>query len=104
MISDEPWKEYLRKSYDDKKPLSDMVGEIMGADGADESLRPAAKFYLDRGGETNLLTRDIGRLFLGVNLQCAQCHDHPLVLDYFQEDYYGIFAFLNRSYLFTDKA
>ena len=104
VISDEPWKEYLRKSFADNKPLSDMVGEMLGADGADESLRPAAKFYLDRGGETNLLTRDIGRLFLGVNLQCAQCHDHPLVLDYFQEDYYGIFAFLNRSYLFTDKA
>lgn len=104
VISDEPWKEYLRKSFANNKPLSDMVGEMLGADGADESLRPAAKFYLDRGGETNLLTRDVGRLFLGVNLQCAQCHDHPLVLDYFQEDYYGIFAFLNRSYLFTDKA
>ena len=104
VISDEPWKEYLRKSFADNKPLSDMVGEMLGADGADESLRPAAKFYLDRGGETNLLTRDIGRLFLGINLQCAQCHDHPLVLDYFQEDYYGIFAFLNRSYVFTDKA
>ena len=39
-----------------------------------------------------------------MNLQCAQCHDHPLVDHYKQAHYYGIFAFLSRSYLFTDKA
>jgi hypothetical protein len=39
-----------------------------------------------------------------MNLQCCQCHDHPLVEDYKQEQYYGIYAFLNRSFLFTDKA
>jgi hypothetical protein len=39
-----------------------------------------------------------------MNLQCAQCHDHPLVNAYKQDHYYGIFAFLNRSYLYADKA
>src|SRR5262249_32750563 len=43
-------------------------------------------------------------LFLGTNFQCCQCHDHPLVDHYKQDHYYGLFAFLNRSYLFTDKA
>jgi Protein of unknown function (DUF1553) len=38
-----------------------------------------------------------------MNLQCAQCHDHPLVDAYKQDHYYGILAFLNRSYLFLDK-
>ncbi|PHR87149.1 MAG: hypothetical protein COA78_37385, partial [Blastopirellula sp.] len=33
----------------------------------------------------------------------AQCHDHPIIADYYQEDYYGISAFLNRSFLFTNK-
>jgi len=39
---------------------------------------------------------------LGVNWQCAQCHDHPRVEDYKQDMYYGLFAFFNRSYVFTD--
>ena len=64
--------------------------------------RGAAKFYLDRLADPNLLTRDVGRMFLGRDLQCAQCHDHPLIDDYKQAHYYGIFAFLNRTTLFED--
>jgi hypothetical protein len=50
----------------------------------------------------NLVTRDISRVFLGRNIQCAQCHDHPIVDDYKQADYYGILAFVNRSFLFPN--
>ena len=41
-----------------------------------------------------MLTRDIGRIFFGRDMQCAQCHDHPIVNDYLQSDYQGLFAFL----------
>jgi hypothetical protein len=97
------WQEYLRASFAANKPWDQLVHEILSADGIDPKLRPAAKFYLDRGGDAHVLTRDISRLFLGMNLQCAQCHDHPLVHGYKQDHYYGIYAFLNRSVLFTDN-
>ena len=42
-------------------------------------------------------------MFLGRDFQCAQCHDHPLIDDYKQAHYYGIFAFLNRTSLFEDR-
>lgn len=96
------WQEYLRASFAANKPWDQLVQEILSADGAEASQRPAAKFYLDRLGEPHLLTRDISRLFLGMNLQCAQCHDHPLIDHYKQDHYYGLFAFLNRSFLFAD--
>jgi hypothetical protein len=98
------WLDYLRASFAANKPWDQLVREILSADGVDPKLRPAAKFYLDREGEINLLTRDISRLFLGMNLQCAQCHDHPLVEAYKQAHYYGIAAFFNRSFVFADKA
>jgi hypothetical protein len=44
----------------------------------------------------------VGRLFLGRDFQCAQCHDHPLVDDYKQAHYYGIFAFVSRGYAAAD--
>ncbi|HEX5271077.1 MAG TPA: DUF1549 domain-containing protein [Gemmataceae bacterium] len=97
------WQEYLRASFADNKPWDVFVHEILSADGGDPKARPAAKFLLDRDGEPNLSARDVGRLFLGMNLQCAQCHDHPLVESYKQADYYGIFAFLSRTFVFTDK-
>jgi hypothetical protein len=98
------WQDYLFAAVKANKPWDRLVRELLSADGADPKTRPAARFYLDREGEPNLITRDIGRLFLGMNLTCAQCHDHPLVDAYHQEDYYGIFSFVNRSYLFSDKA
>jgi hypothetical protein len=96
------WLEFLRSSVAANKPWDRLVHEILSSDGADPKTRPAAKFYLERQAEPNLLTRDIGRLFLGTNLQCCQCHDHPRIDDYKQAHYYGLFAFLNRSSLVVD--
>lgn len=101
VLADE-WQEYLRASFANNKPLDQLAREVLGADGAEPSLRPAAKFYLDREGDANLLARDVGRLFFGRDLQCAQCHDHPLVDDYLQADYYGLMAFVNRGVLFEN--
>lgn len=97
------WQEYLRQSFAANKPYDQLVREILSADGVDPAQRMAARFYLDRDGEPNLLTRDVGRLFFGMDLQCAQCHNHPLIEDYLQADYYGLYAFLNRSFVFSDK-
>ncbi len=96
------WRAYLFESFASGKPLHVLIREILSSDGTDPALRPAAKFFLDREADANLLTRDIGRMFFGVDLQCAQCHDHPLITSYTQPDYYGIFAFLNRTVLFID--
>ena len=98
------WRKYLYESFANNKPYNVLAREILSAGGTDPDMRVAAKFYLDRTGETNRLTRDVGRIFLGRDMQCAQCHNHPLIDTYYQEDYYGLFAFLNRSQLFTNKA
>lgn len=96
------WEAYLRAAISANRPYDVFVREMLASDGADEKTRPAAKFFLDRDLEPNLVTRDLSRIFLGRNLQCAQCHDHPLVDDYTQDEYYGIQAFLNRSFLFPN--
>jgi hypothetical protein len=98
------WREFLHSSFAANKPYDQFVRDILSADGIDAKKRPAAKFYLDRDGEVNVLTKDISRLFLGMNLHCAQCHDHPLVDAYKQDHYFGVMAFLSRSYVYTEKA
>jgi hypothetical protein len=98
------WEDYLRAAFEQNKRYDALVREMLASDGAEPKTRAAAKFYLDRDFEPNLVTKDVGRVFLGMNLQCAQCHDHPIVPDYKQDDYYGILAFLKRSYLFPSAA
>ena len=98
------WQKYLYESFLANKPYDQLVRELIAADGVDPVTRPAAKFFLDRTAEPNLVTRDIGRLFFGRDLQCAQCHDSPLVNDFLQSDYYGIQAFVVRTVMFNDAA
>ena len=98
------WQKYLQAAFQTNVPYDRLAREILSADGVDPNLRPAAKFFLDRDAEPNIMARDVGRVFFGMDLQCAQCHDHPLVDHYLQTDYYGLYAFVNRTVVFTDEA
>jgi hypothetical protein len=102
-ISADEWQGWLVKSVRENKPWNVLAREILAADGADPASRPAARFALDRASEPNVLTRDIGRVFFGRDMQCAQCHDHPLVHDYLQSDYQGLLAFLLPTYPLVHK-
>ncbi|MEY3174912.1 MAG: hypothetical protein RLZZ436_2826 [Planctomycetota bacterium] len=97
------FREFIRRWLAERRPLNELCTEILAADGTDEDFRAAAGFILNRQADPNLVTRDIGRIFFGRDIQCAQCHDHPLVADYEQSEYFGILSFVNRTYLFTDE-
>lgn len=97
------WLEFLRQAVASNQPWDKLAQEILSGDGSDPKRSHRVKFFLERGAEPNLVTRDLSRLFLGMNLQCAQCHDHPRIEEYKQEDYYGLFAFVARTSLVNDK-
>lgn len=104
VVTREDWQQYLRDSFANNKPWDQLAGELIGADGTDPSTRPAMNFFLARSATNHqMLARDVSRLFLGRNLECAQCHDHPTIDQYKQADFFGLLAFLNRSYLHKDK-
>src|SRR5262249_43002731 len=96
------WEAYLLSVCMENKAYDVFVRELLSNAGSDPKTRAAAKFFLDRDMEPHLVTKDIARIFLGRNMQCAQCHDHPVIDDYKQNDYYGIQAFLSRSFLFPN--
>ncbi|RLS48104.1 MAG: DUF1549 domain-containing protein, partial [Planctomycetota bacterium] len=94
---------FIRQWLDEGRPLNELCTEMLAADGTGEEMRAAAGFFLNRNADVNLVTRDIGRIFFGRDIQCAQCHDHPLVPDYKQAEYFGILSFVQRTYLFQDE-
>jgi hypothetical protein len=98
------FRAWLQDFFQQKKPYNELVRSLLSADGTDEKQRAASAFFLEREVEPNLLTREIGRMFLGIDLQCAQCHDHPLIDDYHQTDYFGTFGFVNQLTLFRPDA
>jgi hypothetical protein len=103
IIKSPDWYDYLYRSFAERKPYDVMVREILTADDVDPKLRPASKFFHDRECEPNVMTRDIGRIFFGMDMQCNQCHDHPVIDDYRIADYYGLYALVSRTYLTGTK-
>ena len=99
------WSTFLRVSFEANKPWDQLTREIIHPVADDANRRGAAFFHtrrLDKSGQETTdyagLTRDIGRLFMGVDLQCAQCHDHLFIGDYKQVDFQGLLTvFANTS-------
>lgn len=97
------WTKYLHTSFEQNKPWDQMVRDMLGGASAQSQLAGAVFFLakrLENYGQNPVdypaLTRDIGRLFLGQNLQCAQCHDHLTIKDYRQGDFQGLYVFVKN--------
>ncbi|MGZ0162864.1 MAG: DUF1549 domain-containing protein [Planctomycetales bacterium] len=106
---DADWREWLEKSFAANKPWNQLVYEVLNADAEDEENRAAAYFMskrLDKYGQNPVdypgLVRDIGRMFLGQDLQCAECHDHLFIDDYKQVDFQGLFAVYKNTFVRRD--
>lgn len=104
-VPQDEWIAWLLRSVRDNKPWNVLAKELMTADGEmdNPAHRAAARFILDRGAEPNVVARDMGRFFFGRDLQCAQCHDSPLVADFLQKDYQGLLAITSATYALTKK-
>jgi hypothetical protein len=92
-IRAEPLTKWLEEAFNANKPWDQMVRDVLTATG-DMDRDPAVTWVLaNRGPEK--LTDSATRLFLGVQLQCAQCHNHPFT-DWKQDEYWGMAAFFGR--------
>ena len=75
------------------KPYDQIVRELLAATGTIAD-NPAVAWY-KRVLEPQQQLEDVAQLFLGVRMQCAQCHHHPFER-WSQKDYYGLGAFFSR--------
>jgi hypothetical protein len=84
---------WLEKNFNNNKPWDQMVRDILTAEG--ELEENGAIVYFLANATPDQLTDNATRVFLGVQLQCAQCHNHPFT-DWKQDEYWGMAAFFTR--------
>jgi hypothetical protein len=74
-------------------PVNEWVKELLAASGGTFK-SPATNFYQ---GETDILkvTENVAQVFMGMRIQCAQCHNHPFDR-WTMDDYYGFAAFFKQ--------
>ncbi len=74
-------------------PLNQWVQELLGANGGTFN-NPVTNYYQN---ETDILkvTENVAQVFMGMRIQCAQCHNHPFDR-WTMDDYYGFAAFFTQ--------
>jgi hypothetical protein len=86
-------QKWLRTRFAKNLRYDNLVGELLITLGGDE-LGPALYFQANDLSPEKLAA-STAELFLGLHLQCAQCHDHPTA-DWKQKDFWGLAAFFAR--------
>jgi hypothetical protein len=91
------WHEYLEWSFRENRPWNLVAREIILARPATNETRGAIQFLYARKDNAQQMAEASGSALLGLQLKCAQCHDHPLAPEIKQQHYWGVVAAFNRS-------
>ncbi len=84
---------WVRDSLLANLPYDQIVRELLAATGTVIGNPPVA--WYKRVKEPKQQLEDVAQLFLGVRMQCAQCHHHPFER-WSQDDYYSLSAFFSQ--------
>src|SRR5262249_17308038 len=72
----DPLVKGLEAGFSENKPWNKLVSELLTASGEQDEKNGAVTFWLSNR-TPDKVTDTVSRVFLGVHLQCAQCHNHP---------------------------
>jgi hypothetical protein len=86
--------EYLRDALKADTSYKTVVNDLITGEGVDDLSGPA-NFLLRYEAKPTDLAGATFKNFLGVSLQCAQCHNHPFT-QWKQDDFWGVAAFYGR--------
>ena len=94
---------WLRQQFDKNAPYDAMVRELLSTSLGGENGRNGFDFrrvnepsplayYLGKEGKPENLASATARVFLGIRLECAQCHDHPFA-EWKRDQFWGLASF-----------
>lgn len=72
------FEKFLRMSFAANRPWNTMVAEIVSADGRTDQNGAANFLVAHLNNQAVPATAITARAFLGIQVQCAQCHNNPL--------------------------
>ena len=99
---DYSWKfvDWMTDGFNQGRGWNEIVKALLVAEGA-ATENPTTLFILANVGNDDIpraenITRSVGKLFMGMQISCAQCHNHPFVKEWKQDDFWGMAAFFGQ--------
>ncbi len=84
---------WLQEKIAKNTPTNEWVKELLGANGGTFKNPPTNYYQLER--DVIKVTENVAQVFMGMRVQCAQCHNHPFDR-WTMDDYYGFAAFFTQ--------
>ncbi len=89
-----PLVKWLEGEFNKNTPWDKLVTSLVTATGTVEA-NPATLYTLSNRS-VDKLTDSVGQHFMGIQLMCAQCHNHPFTA-WKQTEYWGMAAFFSKT-------
>ncbi len=91
----DPYVQWWREQLRGNRPYDEIIREMIMAEG-NVGQNPAAGFLLrDTGMEFDAFA-NFSQVMIGIDISCAQCHDHPFD-EWTQGDFYDMAAFFGNT-------
>lgn len=91
-------RDYLLQALSEGRSWDRIFRDVVVPEEGDPKQKSAGEFLKARVSDLDRLTNDVSVNFFGVNISCAQCHDHPKVPDWKQDHFFGMKAFFGRTF------
>lgn len=88
------FENWLRQRFVENTPYDQLARELLTATGNVNQTGPVL-YYTSLEMKPEKLAASTARIFLGLQIECAQCHDHPFDV-WRQRDFWGYAAFFAR--------
>jgi len=87
------YSQWLTEQIAKDRPLDEMVRDLLSASGTSFD-NPAVNFYQVEP-DAKKIAENVAQAFLGIRIQCAQCHNHPFDR-WTMDDYYAFTGFFTQ--------
>jgi hypothetical protein len=88
---------FLLEQFSENRPWMETVGHLIAAEGRSDE-NGATNFLLAHlNDQATPATAVTARLFLGQQVHCTQCHDHPFAKERSQQEFWSLNAFFKQA-------
>ena len=91
------WFAFLEDAFRRNRPWNEVVRDLIVARPGRPEERGAVWYLYERHNNPQAVAEALAPVVFGVQVKCAQCHDHMVAREIKQAHYWGMVAALNRS-------
>jgi mono/diheme cytochrome c family protein len=91
------WFDFLESSFRTNRPWDAVVRDLIVARPKQPEERGLIQFLYERQNNPQAMAEALAPVVFGVQIKCAQCHDHMVAREIKQAHYWGMVAAFNRT-------